>query len=101
MSNDLYVTALLKAKSERVDELSKILSTVVLESRKEAGCVEYAMYQSTEDPTTFITIEVWNDADVEAAHWETDHVKNALERLPAVLDGDAVVGKYVLAGPGK
>ena len=99
MSDKLYVTARLKAKPEKTEQLKQLLSNVVVESRRENGCLEYGLYQATDDPSVFTTIEVWSDAVSEEAHWDSPHVKLTLEALPDVLDGDALVGKYTATGP--
>jgi quinol monooxygenase YgiN len=51
-----------------------IMRTLVDESRKEAGCVAYALYQRPDAPNVFHTVEQWVDQAAVDAHMATPHV---------------------------
>lgn len=54
-----------QAKPEQIDELCHLLSSVVVPAvNSSAGCESCRFYQSEDDPTKLIGIEVW--ASVEA-----------------------------------
>ena len=94
MSQQLYVTARFRAKADRVEAMIDLLADLASETCGESGCVEYGYYQSADDPTLFTSFEIWRDSELEAAHWETQHLKDALSRLPDLMDGEAEVTKY-------
>lgn len=75
MSENLYLTARLKVKSEKVEELKSVALAIVEPSRAEEGCVTYNVHQSLEDETVFIWRESWKSkADLDE-HFEKDYVK--------------------------
>jgi (4S)-4-hydroxy-5-phosphonooxypentane-2,3-dione isomerase len=46
-----------------------------LHSREEAGVARFDVLQSQEDPTRFVLIEVYRDAQAPALHKETEHYR--------------------------
>ncbi len=76
MSENLYLTAKLKVKSEKVEQLKQAALAIVADSRTEPGCISYNVHQSIEDETVFIWRECWKSkADLDE-HFEKDYVKN-------------------------
>ncbi len=94
MSNKLYVTAKFTAKNGCVDDMISLLEKLASETRSETGCLDYNYYQSLEKPESFTSIEIWETPEAETAHWNTEHIKEALAQLPKLMDGDAEVTKY-------
>ena len=93
MINNLYTIAVLTAKDGRAKELLSTLADLADATRKEHGCVEYGFYRDAANENTVLSFERWVDADVEAAHWRTEHLNNALETLKPVLDGEPKIYK--------
>jgi quinol monooxygenase YgiN len=48
------ITVSLKAKPEFVDHLQKILTDLIVPSRREPGCLAYDILQSADDPQRFL-----------------------------------------------
>ncbi|MFQ5716718.1 MAG: putative quinol monooxygenase [Nitrospinales bacterium] len=94
MSDRLYVTARFTAKADRVEDMIELLTALATKTRDESGCVDYGYYQSSDAPSEFTSIETWDGAESEAAHWETEHLKEALSRLPELMDGEVEITKY-------
>lgn len=99
MSQDtLRVIARLQAKTGKGPELRSVLEGLISPTRNEEGCISYHLLENKDDPTEFTFVEEWRgDSDVDA-HFETDHVKNALTRLPDLLAGDLDLRKYRVVG---
>ena len=74
-----------------VIELLEKLST---ETRAEKGCLDYSYYQAIDNPLTISSIEIWENCEAEAAHWETPHINSALAKLPEFVAGNPEVIKY-------
>jgi quinol monooxygenase YgiN len=51
--------AYLHAKPEKRDELAKMLQGLVKPTREEAGCVDYHLHVSNDDPNLFVVYENW------------------------------------------
>lgn len=86
VSEDLYLTARLKVKSGKVEELKKAALAIVSDSRAEAGCISYNVHQAIDDETVFIWRECWRSkADLDE-HFEKDYVKTFFQTVDAVAD---------------
>ncbi|MCU0239033.1 MAG: antibiotic biosynthesis monooxygenase [Pyrinomonadaceae bacterium] len=73
--SDLYLTARLKVKADKVSELKSAALAIVEPSRAESGCISYNVHQSVEDETVFVWRECWTSkADLDE-HFEMDYVK--------------------------
>lgn len=94
MDKKFYVTAKFTAKEARVTDMITLLQKLTAETESEAGCLDYGYYQSSEDSRVFTSIEVWKTPEAEAAHWDTQHLKDALTQLSNLIDGEAEVIKY-------
>jgi quinol monooxygenase YgiN len=89
MSN-IHVVADLRFKEIHLEEIMPLLKKLVLDTRKEIGCLSYELLQDFNDKTIFYTIELWeSQADLEA-HLNSDNVKKLLE----------TVGPFFLTKPG-
>lgn len=49
-------------------ELARAMAPRLVEVRQEPGCVQYDVFQHTEEPDTLILLERWTDEAVLAAH---------------------------------
>lgn len=53
------VTARFRAKTDCVQKLRESILSLVAPTRSEAGCINYDLHQSAEDPAVFILYENW------------------------------------------
>ncbi len=86
MSENLYLTARLKVKAERIDELKQAALAIVASSRAEDGCISYNVHQSIEDQTVFIWRECWTCKAALDEHFATDYVKSFFAVVDVVAD---------------
>ncbi|MDU9394124.1 putative quinol monooxygenase [Pseudomonas japonica] len=91
MSTPLYVTASFSIRPGTFDATRTILAELSERTREEPGCLEYGYYQSLDDPLRFCSFEVWRSAAEEAAHWQTAHLRLALEQVAPLLHGSPSV----------
>lgn len=91
---ELHVTARFRIQAGQTEVAKPILRQLQERTRQEPGNLAYAYYVSDSDPQVFTSIEAWRDAAAEAAHWQTEHLKAALEKLGPLMDGQAQVDKY-------
>jgi quinol monooxygenase YgiN len=94
MSEKLYVTARFSIKESALKEAIMLLEQLSLATRSEKGCLEYCYYQSVENPLIITSIEIWESSEAETAHWSTNHISEALAKLPEFVDGQPEVVKY-------
>lgn len=81
----LTVIAKFQAKSGSEDKVKEALLAMPAPSRAEAGCLNYDIYQSNEDPTVLFTYENWTGKPALDEHMQTPHFKNLGEQLKPLL----------------
>lgn len=80
----IYLTAVIKSKAAYRDEVRGTLLNMVTESRKEAACLQYDLYQDDNDPNVFVFQEIWESREGLDAHNGQPYIRAfgaSLERL--------------------
>src|SRR5438445_10361341 len=77
----ITVVATFQAKPGKENELRTTLIGMVAPTRKEAGCVNYDLHASPDDPAKFLFHEDWRCKADLAAHLQSPHVKALLPRV--------------------
>jgi quinol monooxygenase YgiN len=90
----LHTLVTLRARPDKVEELRETLLGLFEATRAEPGSVSYHLWQNRGDPTEFTFVEAWRDEDALAAHFETDHIQEALTRMPDLLASDMELRQY-------
>lgn len=72
---EIYITAIVKAKSEHREEVVYELKNVVGQSRKETANKQYNLHQCIEDKNTLTLYEAWIDETGLDAHNEQPYFK--------------------------
>ena len=92
----ITVVAKLQAAPGKEAELRSVLSEMVANVKKhEAGAVPtYSLHVSDSDPTLFLFYETYRDAEAQAAHNTTDHMKAMGAALAGLLGGRPVIECY-------
>ena len=94
----MAVVAHLQAKPGKEEELRTVLLGLVAPTRREPGCIKYELHGNEADPAEFSFIEEWTDGAALDAHFETDHIKDAIGKFPDLLAADLDVRRYKLLG---
>jgi quinol monooxygenase YgiN len=74
----IHILARINVRPESAAEAKLIMTTLVNESRKEAACMAYALFQRPDAPHVFQTVEQWTDQAAVDAHMKTAHVGAAI-----------------------
>lgn len=85
MTSPVYVMAHFRVKPDALAEVLALLADLSVRTREEPGCRDYGYYQSQEDPLEFSSFEVWETPQDEAAHWQTQHLRQALAKAAPLL----------------
>jgi len=94
MNKNIYTIAVLKAKPGRLEDLKSTLKDLATKTRKETGAHEYFfIHDESHDTNTILSYERWESSEKESKHWQTPHLKKALEQLSDILEGDAIIHK--------
>ena len=86
MKPECTLIAYLHAKPEKRAELLKILHAFVKPTRAEAGCVEYHLHVSNDDPNLFVFYENWRTRKDLDEHLEMPYLKSFFERRMDLLE---------------
>ena len=82
------IVAHLKVKDGKQAEFETVFSELQANVKKnEPGALQYEVFKSKKDPTTYVVMEQYRSEDDLAAHRTSPHMAAAGPRLGAVLDG--------------
>ena len=83
-------------KKDKKDDFLKLAKDLILESRKEAGCIAYDIYESI-DGKCLTFIEEWKDEEAIKSHNNSNHFKTIVPKLAEFLDSgnDVVLYKKI------
>ena len=65
-------------KQESVEAFKEAIRANARGSVQEPGVIRFDVIQQADDPTRFVLMEIYRDADAPAKHKETDHFKTWL-----------------------
>lgn len=92
----LTVIAKLKARPGQEERLGAMLQALVAPTRAEAGCINYDLHRSHEDPATFIFHENWETRPLWEAHMNAPHLQQFSAAQGEVTESwDLFVGEKV------
>ena len=77
----ITVVATFQARPGKENELRAALIGLLAPTRKEAGCINYDLHVSPEDPAKFLFHENWASKAALDAHMQTPHVQKLLPRV--------------------
>ncbi|MFS0820146.1 putative quinol monooxygenase [Bacillus sp. 1P02SD] len=78
----IKVVCKIKLKPEvNVEEYVTLAKTVVIETRKEKGCLTYTLNQDINDPSIISMIEEWEDQESLNRHNNSKHVLEIVPEL--------------------
>jgi quinol monooxygenase YgiN len=80
-----------KIRASETPEILKLLPELAEETKKEAGNLYYAIYQSEEDPNELILHERYIDAEAQDAHRNSRHYQSiVVDKIMPYLEGREV-----------
>ncbi len=81
----LTVIAHVKAQEEKAEQVKEILTGLIGPTRKESGCISYALHQSTDDACSFLFVEEWASQAALDKHLQTPYLQSFLSKVDDVL----------------
>ena len=84
---NITVVATFQAKPGQEAELKKALLTLPGPTRREAGCLNYDLHASPEDPAKFLFHENWTSQAALDAHLQSPHIAALLPRVDELCTG--------------
>lgn len=71
---NLHIVALLRFKENHLLDAIELLKKLVIETRKEEGCLQYDLVEDRENKGTFFIIELWETEEHHHQHGGTEHL---------------------------
>lgn len=100
MSNSLYAVHVdVRVKADAVERFRAASAENAENSLAEPGVVRFDVMQSTDDPTRFVLVEVYRDAQGAAAHKETAHYRTWRDTVADMMAEPRSARKYVNVHP--
>lgn len=93
----ITVVAKIRAKEESLEIVKNELLKLVGPTRKEAGCIDYQLYQDNQEPSVFVFYENWASAIDLEKHKDTDHYKRYAATVFGLIE-ERVVHKLAKIG---
>ena len=81
----IFITAKFRVLAEHADQWPEITKEFTGATRAEPGNSWFDWSRSLDDPTEYVLIEAFSDAEAGAAHVQSDHFKRAIAALPRYL----------------
>lgn len=94
MSETLRVVAHLRAQEGKEVALGELLEGLVEPTHAEEGCISYELLAHSENAAEYTFVEEWRGPEDLEAHFETPHLKHAMERLPDLLAAELDLRTY-------
>ena len=79
-NKSVTVLARIKAKGGMEERVKQELLALVAPTRAEAGCINYDLHQSADDPTLFMFYENWKSKEDLDQHMEMPYLKALAEK---------------------
>jgi quinol monooxygenase YgiN len=92
--NLLTVVAEMRAAAGKEEHLKRQLLALVDPTRKEDGCVQYDLHQSTSDPGCFVFYENWQSRESLELHLQSPHLSAFLNIADELLAEPARILTY-------
>lgn len=92
---ELILNVFKKVKPEHKAEYVGLFQECQRASLLEEACIEYALYQSFDDPFAFMLFERWESKEGHVAHTETDHFKKFIEATNSFFEKSERIDSYV------
>ena len=80
-------------KNDKKDIFLKLAKELIIESRKEKGCIAYDIYESI-DGRALTFIEEWKDEEAIKSHNESNHFKTIVPKLSEFVEGEMEIALY-------
>jgi len=90
---NLYIVALFQFKENDIMDALELLKKLVIETRKEEGCLQYDLVEDRENKGVFFIVELWESEEHHHQHNGTDHLMNFRQQSTPMLQKSAEVYK--------
>ena len=87
----IKVIAKMIIKEDKVEGLINSIAGLVEETRKEAGCIEYNLFQDVNIKNQFTFIEEWDSPEALKSHMSSKHFQEMIPKLTEIMEREMEV----------
>ncbi len=99
-NNEIRINCLFKVAPEDIDKIVKLGQELVAASRKDAGVIDYDIYQSQMDPTQLMIFETWKDQASLDVHSNSAHFTRIVPQLAEAAVGEMAIQTFTADSKG-
>jgi quinol monooxygenase YgiN len=81
----IFITAKLRVRPEDAERCPEISRAFTEATRAEPGCMWFDWSRSLDDPTEYVLVEAFRDAEAGGAHVTSEHFRTAQATFPSHL----------------
>jgi quinol monooxygenase YgiN len=85
-----------RTKPETLQQVKQGLLEILTDTRTEAGCINYDLHQSNDDPCVFLLYENWLTGAALDAHLQTPHVQTFLSKAETLTAEPVDICRYTM-----
>jgi quinol monooxygenase YgiN len=86
--------AFFRARRGRSEALGVALAALVEPTRLEAGCLDYDLHRSVDDPDVWFVYENWRSPEGFDAHMLSEHLQAFLKTMPDLVAGNIDLRRF-------
>ena len=90
---NLHIVALFRFKENHLFDAIELLKKLVIETRKEEGCLQYDLIEDRENKGTFFLIELWETEEHLHKHGMQDHILEFRKNASPMMESQNLVYK--------
>ncbi len=87
----IYLSAVIQIKENDVMDAIEILKKLVIETRKEKGCLQYDLFEDNRNKGVFFIHEHWETNEDLHSHQVSEHMMRFREGIAPLLEKSNVV----------
>jgi quinol monooxygenase YgiN len=93
----IVVVGRVSTDADKREALVRIGETVAAASRAEAGCINYRLYQATDNENELVFVEEWESSQALELHFATAHIAEFMRAIPAAITAPPDVKFHTVA----
>ncbi|WP_379969886.1 putative quinol monooxygenase [Epilithonimonas sp. UC225_85] len=88
---NIYLSAVIHIKENSMMDAIELLKKLVIESRKETGCVQYDLFEDNRNKGVFFIHENWESSEDLHNHQVSEHMMKFREGISSLLENPNIV----------
>lgn len=84
-------------KEDEIQKYLELVKSMVIETRKESGCIVYELYQDVNNDKIFTIIEEWESLDALDLHKNSKHMSEIIPKINLYRESvEVIIAKKII-----